>query len=275
MVAAWECDNNHHLNVRFYHGFFEDAALHFMSAAGVPPAARPTARTRHVRYHSEMHAGQILRVESHMAEAAAPGRWHIVHRMFEPATERLSATALETYEGVAPSGVEAFAAAIPDEAAPRSLTLDPSELKASGNGIPTWRGRIEASDIDANGRLRGKSLIGLFSGSAGQMWEGVGASQPWMKENNIGRAALEMKATQGDRYAPGLAHVLFRPFAVGGRTVSFRHELYETDTGRLLAVNEVTGLLFDLKARKSISLPDDIRQKVEAMIGDGEPAVAG
>lgn len=64
-VNRWECDENDHMNVQFYWTKFQTAALHFRLAAGLDDLPETARSSRHVRYHSEVHAADPLVVRSY------------------------------------------------------------------------------------------------------------------------------------------------------------------------------------------------------------------
>jgi acyl-CoA thioester hydrolase len=262
-VNAWDCDENDHLNVKFYFHFFEDAAAHFLALAGIAPPDRPTPLTRHVRFHSELRSGQLVRAESHAAQAATGGGWHLVHRLSEPATGRLAATALDTYESRPPAGLSA---AIPEEAGPRSLAAEPADIAALDARRPTvtHRGRLDAWETGPGGHPYHRALVARISDAAAHFWERFGASEPWLAEHGYGRAALEMKLTRGAPCKAGLVELRSGPLAAGGKTVSFFHLVRATDGGATIAAAEVTALLFDRARRKAVDLPDVVREKIAA-----------
>ncbi len=264
-VNAWDCDENDHLNVQFYFGFFETAAEHFLALSGVTRMARRQPLARHVRYHRELRTGQLVRMDSHIAPAREPERWHLVHRLSEPATGKLAATALDTYDGEPPA---APAGEISEEAAPRSLHVAPADIAELDSRCPpiAHRGRLNADAFDERGHVRHQALVARFSDAAGHFWEGMGATQPWLAENNYGRVALEMKVTRGATGQAGLVEVGSGPLATGNKTVSFFHVVRAGETGEVLATGEVTGLLFDRDQRRALPLPEAIRAKVEAGI---------
>ncbi len=264
-VDAWQCDENDHLNVQFYFGFFEDAAAHFFALCGLAPIDCPIPLVRHVRFHSELRGGQLIRIDSHAANAQAPDRWHLVHRLHEPATGRMAATALDTFSGAAPVPQ---VMAVFEEARPRSLAPGPADLPdlLARKAPVTHRGRLGTHEIAESGHPFHRALVARFSSAAPHLWESLGAIQPWLAENRLGRVALEMKVTTGQTMAPGLVELRSGPMAMGGKTLSFFHVVTAGGSGTLVAGGEVTALLFDQTERRAIALPDEIRSRIETAL---------
>src|SRR6218665_1185215 len=69
-VAAWECDQYGHMNVQFYTARISDAAASVMLAAGFGQKAFRelklgiAAVNAETRFVSELHAGDLIRMES-------------------------------------------------------------------------------------------------------------------------------------------------------------------------------------------------------------------
>lgn len=263
-VNAWDCDENDHLNVQFYFGFFEDAAAQFFAMVGQAPDGTPELATRHVRFHSELRGGQLVVVDSHAVRGQSPGSWHLVHRMSEPATGRLAATALDTFRGAA---AEAGMAEVPAEARPRSLALSPADVGdlAARTAPTTHRGRLGPEEIGPDGHPWHRAVVARFSDAAPHFWEAMGATQPWLAERGLGRVALEMKVTRG-AVAAGPIDLTSAPLAVAAKTVSFFHVVRASASGQVIAAGEVTALLFDQRRRRSIELPEEIRATVENLL---------
>lgn len=58
---SWDCDENEHVNVRFYTRCFEQAAAYPCLEVGAPlEAGRPTEIV--IRYHSELRAAETVSV---------------------------------------------------------------------------------------------------------------------------------------------------------------------------------------------------------------------
>lgn len=49
---------------------------------------------------------------------------------------------------------------------------------------------------------------------------------------------------------------------IGTKSLTYRHRMKNTETGAIAATAEVVSVCFDLKARKSIVVPDSIRERI-------------
>lgn len=96
-VFPWELDHMGHMNVRHYVGKFDEATWTFFAENGLaPPYLREANRgmaavEQNLRYMKELHAGDVVRVVTHLYEAAAR-KIRFEHRMYDDVTGELAAT---------------------------------------------------------------------------------------------------------------------------------------------------------------------------------------
>lgn len=275
MVNTWECDENAHMNVQFYFAHFDTAGRHFSVLAGLNEAALGARRVRHVRYHSELRAAELLIIRSAIAPDG-PHPFTIVHEMIEPVSGRLSATAIDGYQGgggaALPSIPPAFSMPLPEVATPRSFEAAPAttapgaeQLLAAG-GVVTFRGAIHPRHCDAGGEALDQTYISAFTDGASHAWEAGGIETRWLGENGYGRVALEMKLSRINSLRQGdLVHMVSCCARVERKAFSFRHHLFETQSGRLAAIGDATGIVMDLATRKSVILPERIVASLKAL----------
>ena len=70
LVYPWVIDQNGHLNVQHYVGFFDCASWNFLAAAGFGPEhfrqshTGFVAKEQNISYHKEVLAGQIIQIHS-------------------------------------------------------------------------------------------------------------------------------------------------------------------------------------------------------------------
>ena len=273
LVNTWECDENAHMNIQFYFVHFDTAARHFLALAGLDEAMLGPRRVRHVRYHSELRAAELIVIRS----AIAPDGPHpvtIVHEMIEPVSGRLSATAIDGYEGSGLAMPPAFFTPLPDVAAPRSFKAAPvtaaptTEALVAAGGVVAFRGAIHPRHCDAAGEVLDQTYISAFNDGVSHAWEAGGIETRWLRESGYGRVALELKLSRVASLRQGeLIHMVSCCAKVERKAFSFRHHLFETHSGRLVAVGEATGIVMDLATRKSVILPERIMASLQALAG--------
>lgn len=255
-VNAWQCDYNHHLNFQFYCREFDQAARFLALAAGADPGGRVPA-TRHLRFHSELLAGDIYRVASARI-VDGPHAGSVVHWMSHAGSGRLAATALDG-GGAAfdcPQVPEAVVAA----ALPRSVDLAEGALPlagmAEGGWQPTSRSWVTMERCTAAGELTEQHLAAMLGDAAGHAWERAGAGVTWIRENGLGRIAVEARLSH---FAPArVGDALLLHSRVGparGKGIQLQHHLHRLPDGAPIARADVTALLIDMKTRKTVAFP--------------------
>lgn len=258
-VNTWECDENAHMNVQFFFAQFEDAEVHFWVSRGLAADVRPGILTRHVRFHSELRAGDLTVVGSALARDGE-GRTVLVHMMHEASSGALAATC---YSRLADAPPLAPACELPSEAAPRSAPGDPArrfsrDAVACMGLAPTFRAVVRPAECAAGGVMTVQHHVARFTDGAPHLWEHAGLSKDWLEANGYGRVAVEMKLTIHLPLRAGAAiRVLSGLTGFGAKTISFRHHIVDAATGETAATGEITGLAIDLGTRRSVPWPQD------------------
>ena len=262
-VNTWECDENRHMNVRFYLRRFEEGAAVFL-AMRANGGKRPVLRHRHVRYHRE-----LLEAESTVTLAAFPQdgplKGHLVQVLREISTGRICATSLDRFEGLETEAIEADDEAT-EAVSPRGLAAgdceadDPAILTGymeTGAALAISYIVVKQDDLDAEGRPRTDRIVGCFSDGASHIWEHAGITTEWLNAHNNGRVSVEMKVQPASTASPG--EVLQLVSRVGdhrGRTFRLVHTLRSLDDGRAVARGEVCCLVMNLESRRAVPLPE-------------------
>lgn len=273
-VNTWECDENDHLNVQFYLRHFDIAARFFDAVSAGAGHEGPLPRTRHVRYRAELRAGATVRVRS--AEILdGPAAGHVAHFLEDAVTGALSATALDSPTGARHrDGVTELRAA---EAMPRGIGLAPETPLSAGaiaglGGLAASRAIVGWDWCGKDGTMREQFHVTMMSDAAAQVWNTAGVGQDWLEANGYGRVAVEMKLTHHTPARVGDALVLQAALtALEGKTVHLRHEIARLD-GAPVATGLVVALLLDHRTRRSVPMPDFVRQRMEREAAARDPA---
>lgn len=262
-VNTWECDENGHMNVRFYLRRFEEGAAVFVASHSDNGSAA-ILRHRHVRYHRE-----LLEAESTLTLAAVPGdgpfKGYLVQVLKDISTGRICATSLDCFDGLqvaaTASDFDTLEAASPrglasgDAQADDDAFLEQS-LKA-GRAITTNQMIVATDDLDAAGRLRTDRIVACFSDGASHIWEHAGVTTAWLNTNNHGRVSVEMKVQPVAGVEPGeVLGMISRVAGHQGRTFRLAHTLRSLEDGRPVARGEACCLVMNLETRRAVPLPE-------------------
>ncbi len=300
-VNTWELDDMGHMNVRFYVARAAEGLVGVAAALGLPDAFRRNAtstllvKEQHIRFMREararaplhMTAGVLelgdsearilqLIVHSNTGEIAAAIQTVVAHATVQderpfPWSDRSRALA------------RGLMTTVPDNARPRSLTLEPVESVASLEAadrmglIRLAAGAFSDQECDVFGRMRAEQFIGRVSDGvprlAAAFRESVveaaveaGADKP----ARVGGAVLEYRLLHlawpriGDRFEvrSGVA-------GVDQRAQRIVHWMLDPETGKAWGSSEAVAISLDLDARKIISINEEAQAVIRRRITPG------
>ncbi len=131
--------------------------------------------------------------------------------------------------------------------------------------METYRGVIYPWQCDHQGHLSVMHYVGMFDVAFWHQISAMGFTRAYLEERRRGFAdvkdTLEYKA---EVKVGGLVVVESGLLRIGGKSITARHTMRDAETGVIAATSEKITVYFDLEARRSASLPDDMR---EAMTG--------
>ena len=241
-VERWNCDENDHLNVRFYWEHFAQGAALFAVLEGREP--RPwTSRT--VRYLRELRGGATTEVRTRRLD-----EHRLIHELHETDTGLLAATAVDT-TGTSTHGEEEIWGA-------RSLPAEP--LSFDGEGDVTGRFVVRPDECDLAGAITDEALVGRFSTSAANMWRFAGIDRAFLDAHARGTVVVEKKITAlGPALRAGEAvEIRGRATRSSAKTVRFDCGVHRVRDGTLVHAVALTALTMDLNTRRAVPLPDPL-----------------
>jgi acyl-CoA thioester hydrolase len=294
-VQAGECDVMGHMNVRHYVARSLEAMAWLGLELGLGPSfarghgAGLVPKDQHIRFLRELPAGAPFSIRGGVA--AVHGRQGL--RLFQEVANAESGTVAATLVTDAalvdlrsgeprplPAGLEAAAAhlatTVPDHATPRGLRFDPPgeplTLSAARElGLTrTQKGAVAAAECNEHGLMRADGVIA-------RVWDGVphsparaAARREAGSPGGLGSAALEYRLVYHRPVrAADLLTVHSGLKAVGGKTVTWTHWLFDGESGAAVAAAEVVGVSFDLATRKAVAMDEATRRALEGLILPG------
>jgi acyl-CoA thioester hydrolase len=292
-VQTGECDVMGHMNVRHYVARALEAMAWLGLELGLGPAhAREHAAglvpaDQHIRFLRELPAGAPFSVWGGVVGVRGR-RLRLYQEIRNTAADQVAATLvadaalvdLRTGEArPLPPGIGAAAARlateVPDHAAPRGLRFDPpgeplTLSRARELGLTqTQKGAVAAAECNEHGLMRADGVIA-------RVWDGVphsparAARREARASGGLGGAALEYRLVYHRPARAGdLLAVLSGLKAVGGKTVTWTHWLFDGESGTAVAAAEVVGVSFDLATRKAVAMDDEARRALEGLVVPG------
>ena len=139
--------------------------------------------------------------------------------------------------------------------------------KPSENSIITCKKASNTWDLDFDGYATHRFLISCVSDAATQLFTKCGVNHKWRADYQIGSAALDYIVRYYNYPTIGMAVSLKSNFIeINEKSFKFCHHLIDDASNRVLMDIQIAAVLFDLKKRVAIKLPNSFRKKAEALL---------
>lgn len=276
-VNRWECDENDHLNVRFYLQKAEQGLLFGLPELGIADAASAPGLlsqvdVHHIRYLQEARMAAPLRGELGIV-GLADDRLQLLTILRHGGTEQPLATVLtdirlrETQIARVATDLR-FLDTVPDFAQPRGVLAEPSpyaqldRAAAEAHGYSrVGAGVIHAHECSGGGRLLDWQLLGRISDGMPNFWARIEADKS--NAEFLGGAVLEFRLQRLAALSVGQRYEQLTAIGdVGNKTHELSHLIYDRSTGIACAAADAVAIAMDLEARKSISISPERRARL-------------
>ena len=131
----------------------------------------------------------------------------------------------------------------------------------------TYRGTVYPWHCDHMGHMNVMWYVGKFDEATWQFLSSIGLSRSRLSEEGAGMAAVEQHIEYKRELRAGdLVTVRSAVLEVKDKSIRFRHEMWNDESGELAASTVLVGVHFELTARRARSLPSDVRERALAMV---------
>ena len=296
-VNTWELDDMGHMNVRFYVARAVEGLVGVAAALGLPDAYRPNAgstlliKEQHIRFMREARARAPLHMTAGvlaMDESEARLLQLIIHSNTGDIAAAIQTVVLHAtaqdgrafpWTGRTRDLAAGLMTAVPQNARPRSLTLEPVHSLASLDAadrmglIRLAAGAFNDQDCDVFGRMRAEQFIGRVSDGVPRLASAFRESVVEAaadKPARVGGAVLEYRLLHlawpriGDRFEvrSGVA-------GVDQRAQRMVHWMLDPQSGKAWGSSEAVAISLDLDARKIIPITDAAQAVIRSRISPG------
>lgn len=135
-------------------------------------------------------------------------------------------------------------------------------------GQITYKGVVYPWHCDHMGHMNVMWYVGKFDEATWAFFASAGLTPAWLRENDRGMAAIEQKLCYLREAMPGDALEIYtRPLEIKDKTIRFISDMIDCETGKTAATCELVGVHLDTKLRKSVALPENVRKKLEGLLG--------
>ena len=263
-VNRWECDENDHMNVRFFLAKHWETLNSQLGQTDLLGAIR----VHHLRFHQEARLAAPLSGYLGVVEAET-GEQRYMTELRQSFTQDVMSTCLHDFGHASLDG----AIPLPPYAGPRGVQDATSEFSRVAYEELAQRGfaliglgSIGRNECDASGRLLPAHYMGRLSDSMPHLWGAVHESG--VLDEDEGGAVLEYRLEYfaglrfGERFEiwSGLR-------GVGEKLQEFVHLVFNGER-QLALVAEAVGVRLDLVQRKSKVLPADVVALMQGQVVD-------
>ncbi len=279
-VSRWEVDHNDHFTVAYYFQRFDDATQALLTALGLDPAV--TAREgraavtvdAHVRYVSELRAGDIMHVTSGVI-AVADDALVLGHKLLDSAADVVCATVEQRVRHVAIADRTPWPLPAASRGAAESLAVTwdvpARERRPQPRGTDGFRESardvVRPWEVNVLGRAALAAYIHRFSAANGHAIAAFGMTPAYMRDERRGFSTFEFQLTVPGELVGGEPVVVRSALVhVGTSSVRVFHAMSSARTGDRVATLEQFGVHLDMDARRPTPLPDAIREKARALL---------
>ncbi|WP_300318970.1 acyl-CoA thioesterase [Idiomarina sp.] len=124
----------------------------------------------------------------------------------------------------------------------------------------TFQGVIHPWLCDEMGHLNTRNYVGMFDDAMQHFMRCLGHNASEARKDNLGWADVRHEIDYVAEVPVGaLVHIDCQVEKLGNKSIRYRQTMYLSDTGEVAAENVATSVLFDMKARKAVPLPDAFR----------------
>lgn len=131
----------------------------------------------------------------------------------------------------------------------------------------TYRGTVYPWHCDHMGHMNVMWYVGKFDEATWQLISNIGLSRSRLEKEGAGMAAVEQHIEYKRELRAGdLITIRSAVLEVRDKSVRFRHEMWNDESGELAATTTLVGVHLDLTTRKARSLPVDVRERAASLM---------
>jgi len=124
----------------------------------------------------------------------------------------------------------------------------------------TYCGTVYPWQCDHVGHMNIMWYVGKFDEANWNLFARIGLTPTFFREACRGMAAVQQNITyRRELLAGDIVEIRSVLLEVRDKSIRFRHEMRNAETGEIAAICEITGVHMDRKARKAVALPDAVR----------------
>jgi acyl-CoA thioester hydrolase len=137
----------------------------------------------------------------------------------------------------------------------------------------TYRGTVYPWQCDHVGHMNIMWYVGKFDEANWNLFARIGLTPTYLRQSHLGMAAVQQNITyKRELLAGDIVEIKSTLLEIRDKSIRYRHEMRNAETGEVAAMCEITGVHMDREARKAVAFPDTIRALAQAQLVLAEPA---
>jgi acyl-CoA thioester hydrolase len=139
----------------------------------------------------------------------------------------------------------------------------------------TYRGTVYPWQCDHVGHMNIMWYVGKFDEANWNFFARLGLTPTYLRQSGRGMAAVQQNiAYKRELLAGEIVEIRSSLLEIRDKSIRFRHEMRNAETGEIAAACEITAVHMDRAQRKSIAFAEAIRDSAAEHLVAAEPAIA-
>jgi acyl-CoA thioester hydrolase len=131
----------------------------------------------------------------------------------------------------------------------------------------TYRGVVYPWHCDHVGHMNVMWYVGMFDAATWQLFNFIGLTPSFLRQANRGMAAVDQQISYLQELRAGdVLTVKTRVLEVKEKSLRFMHEMWNDETGEVVARTTLKAVHLDTESRKSCALPENISSRAASMV---------
>jgi acyl-CoA thioester hydrolase len=276
---AWDCDENGHLNVRYYFAKTYQGLIHLLAELGLTRNrldslnAKPVLVDQHVRLHKEVRLAVPVTIRGALVSQAG-SRVTLYAEIRHSFEETLFATATSDFEitdrtSGEPIDVDTIRSItnfeLPPEGMVKSLGPEDKPIFSAAQArdigyIETARGTVMGEECNREGDMEAYQYTGRISDAIPNLMASMQSSEEFALRSSgeLGGAVVEIRVDYYNPLTVGSRFVILsglRSFTQ--KIMRLSHLVFDLDGDRLVLHSQGIAVALDLKTRRAVAFSDD------------------
>ena len=132
-------------------------------------------------------------------------------------------------------------------------------------GRLTYKGAVQTWECDSNRHMNVMYYINKFEHAGRNCGNEFGLKRDFLESNNYGIAVVEQNIQyKREVFEDDLIYITSKAKGHTNKVMNFEHSMYNSETDQLSAVMDIKLVIFDMKLRKAVPLPEFVKSNIKS-----------